>query len=513
MRLALKNIWRLLRIAWILARYDALFPLREARIAPFVIYMADLAPKRRRLGRPGQRLAAALQVLGPSFIKFGQALSTRPDLIGEEVAQDLSELQDQLPPFRGTAARAIVERELNCTIDELFHEFDDEPVAAASIAQVHLAVTTEGEAVAVKVLRPGIERAFAGDLQLFYWLAGLAERALPAWRRLKPLQVIDMFADTVGMEMDLRFEAAAASELRQNFSEDPTFRVPAVDWRRTSRRVLTLQRVEGVNIDERDEIIAAGHDPAEIVAKAARAFFIQVFRDGFFHADLHAGNLMVDRAGCVVAVDFGIMGRLDRDTRRYLAEMLLGFLTGDYERVAKVHFEAGYVPERKSRAAFTQAARSIGEPIMGKPLQEISIAQLLGHLFQVTRDFEMETQPQLLLLQKSLLMAEGLSRRLSPEQNMWVLSQPLIEEWARENLGPEARVRDAVAGALEGIGRLPRLVDRAERALATLEGGLKFDPATVRALRGGRPSRLSGLHVVLGLIAGLLAALVALQLI
>ena len=510
MRRTVKNVWRLVRVTWILGRYDALFLLKDAKIAPSVTWIAGLAPRRRGLGRKGERLAAALQVLGPSFIKFGQALSPRPDLIGEEVAGELSELQDRLPPFSGKAARRIVERELNQPLDALFTEFDIEPVAAASIAQVHLARTIEGDAVAVKILRPGIEDAFARDLELFYWLAVLSERALPSWRRLKPVEVIRTFAESVAMEMDLRIEAAAASEIRENCDDDPMYCVPKVDWQRTSQRVLTLERVEGQSIDEREKLEEAGHDPREILRITAGAFFRQVFRDGFFHADLHAGNLLVDTQGRVNAVDFGIMGRLDRDTRRYLAEMLLGFLLGNYERVAEVHFEAGYVPRHKSKAAFTQAIRSIGEPILGKPLHEISLGQLLGHLFKVTKTFEMETQPQLLLLQKTLLMAEGLCRRLNPDENMWALAQPQIERWARENLGPEARLRDAAAESLAALRRVPRMLERAESALENFENGVI--PNTGAQQGAWRMGRLDGVHAALGLIAALLAALLILQL-
>ncbi|MEE8171644.1 MAG: 2-polyprenylphenol 6-hydroxylase [Alphaproteobacteria bacterium] len=512
MRRTARNIGRLVRVTWILGRYDALFLLKDAKIAPSVTWIAGLAPKRRGLGRQGERLAAALQVLGPSFIKFGQALSTRPDLIGEDVARELSELQDRLPPFSGKAARQIVEREFNQPLDALFAEFDIEPVAAASIAQVHLARTVEGDAVAVKILRPGIEDAFARDLELFYWLAALSERALPAWRRLKPVEVIRTFAESVAMEMDLRIEAAAASEIRENFSDNPMYCVPRVDWQRTSQRVMTLERVEGVSIDEREKLEESGHDPREILKIAAGAFFRQVFRDGFFHADLHAGNLLVDAEGRVNAVDFGIMGRLDRETRRYLAEMLLGFLLGDYERVAEVHFEAGYVPRNKSKAAFTQALRSIGEPILGKPLHEISLGQLLGHLFRVTKTFEMETQPQLLLLQKTILMAEGMCRRLNPEENMWALAQPQIERWARENLGPEARLRDAVAETAAALRRMPRMLERAEMALEKYEKGEPPDDGASRSASVWRKGRLDGVHAALGLIAALLAALLILQL-
>ena len=503
----IKNIWRLLRITWILGRYDALFLLEDANIAPFVTWIAGLAPRRRGLGRPGERLAAALQVLGPSFIKFGQALSTRPDLVGDDVAQELSKLQDRLPPFSSKQAMDIIAREFERPLEKIFSEFDIKPVAAASIAQVHFATTVEGDAVAVKILRPDIEQAFARDMELFYWLAEVSERTMPAWRRLKPVEVIRTFAESVAMEMDLRIEAAAASELRENFADDPMYCVPTVDWQRTSQRVLTLERVEGVPIDEREKIVSSGLDPREILKVASNAFFRQVFSDGFFHADLHAGNLLVDSEGRVLAVDFGIMGRLDRDTRRYLAEMLRGFLIGDYARVAEVHFEAGYVPRQQSKAAFTQAIRAIGEPILGKPLQEISLAQLLGHLFKVTKTFEMETQPQLLLLQKTLLMAEGMCRGLSPEENMWVLAQPQIEAWARENLGPEARLRDAAVETIGALRRVPRMLERAEQALDNLESRAKTNTGT------GRRIRLSGVHAALGIIAGLLVALLVLQLI
>jgi ubiquinone biosynthesis protein len=505
MRRTIKNIWRLLRITWVLGRYDALFLLEDANIAPFVTWIAGLAPRRRGLGRPGERLAAALQVLGPSFIKFGQALSTRPDLVGDDVAQELSELQDRLPPFSSKQAMDIIAREFERPLEEIFSEFDIKPVAAASIAQVHFATTVEGDAVAVKILRPDIEQAFARDMELFYWLAEVSERTMPAWRRLKPVEVIRTFAESVAMEMDLRIEAAAASELRENFADDPMYCVPTVDWQRTSQRVLTLERVEGVPIDEREKIVSSGLDPREILKVASNAFFRQVFSDGFFHADLHAGNLLVDSEGRVLAVDFGIMGRLDRDTRRYLAEMLRGFLIGDYARVAEVHFEAGYVPRQQSKAAFTQAIRAIGEPILGKPLQEISLAQLLGHLFKVTKTFEMETQPQLLLLQKTLLMAEGMCRGLSPEENMWVLAQPQIEAWARENLGPEARLRDAAVETIGALRRVPRMLERAEQALESLESRAKINTGT------GRRIRLSGVHAALGIIAGLLVALLVLQ--
>jgi ubiquinone biosynthesis protein len=481
-----RNLVRLCRIALTLARHDALFPLEGVPGAWPLLALAR-AVRRHSAARPGVRLANALHALGPSFIKLGQMLSTRADLVGEEVAGDLSSLQDRLPPFPAAAARAAIAAGLGHPVATLFQSFDDVPVAAASIAQVHYAVTAEGADVAVKVLRPHIAEAFARDLDLFLWVADLVERSQPALRRLKPVAVVRTFADTVRLEMDLRFEAAAASELRQNLGADPDFRVPAVDWQRTSREVMTLERVAGIPIDERAALVAAGLEPRAILEKAARAFFKQVFRDGFFHADLHPGNLFVAEDGVIVAVDFGIMGRLDRKTRFYLADMLLGFLTGDYRRVAEVHFDAGYVPARQSLDAFTQACRSIGEPIFGRPMHEISLARLLAQLFEVTEQFEMETQPQLLLLQKTMLVAEGVGRILEPTVNMWALAQPLIEEWMRENRGLEARLLDAAGDIARTLERLPALVRNLETAAAGLAaGGLRLDPETVAALGGGR---------------------------
>ncbi len=473
---ALVNFLRLVRVARILARHDALFPLEMLGVAPVVVAVMRRTARRAVPGRPGQRLAAALQALGPSFIKLGQSLAVRADLIGEDIAEDLSALQDRLPPFASDEARRIVERELGAPLDSLFRRFEDRPVAAASIAQVHFAETTEGVRVAVKVLRPGIEAEFRRDIELFYWIARIVERARPAMRRLRPVAVVRTFEETVTLEMDLRLEAAAASELAENFADDPEFRVPAVDWQRTARRVLTLERIEGIPIDEVERLRAAGFDCADIVARSARVFFAQVFRDGFFHADMHPGNMFVAEDGALVPVDFGIMGRLDRRTRNYLADMLLAFLERDYRRVADIHFAAGYVPAHKSRDAFMQACRAIAEPIFGRPQNEISIARLLGQLFHVAETFEMETQPQLLLLQKTMLVAEGLGRRLDPTRNMWLLAQPLIEEWMRENRGPEARLAEAVGEIVLRLERLPAALAKLDQ-LADLvsERGLRLD--------------------------------------
>ena len=479
-----RNAKRLLDIAQLMARHDALFPLEYLNVAPMIVAIARRVSKRDVPARPGQRLATALNEAGPSFIKLGQILATRSDLLGEELAKDLSDLQDHLPPFPGAEARAAIETEFDETIDEMFQSFDDVAVAAASIAQVHFAVTKDDREVAVKVLRPDIEEAFARDLDLLHWIADLVERARPDFRRLKPREIVETLSATVELEMDLRFEAAAAEELSENFEGDEDFVVPTIDWGRTGQRVLTTERIHGISIDDRAAIEAAGHDPVEITAKAARATFKQIFRDGFFHADVHPGNLFVIETGQIAAVDFGIMGRVDIRTRRILGEMLLAFLTRDYRRAAEIHFEAGWVPADQSVDVFTQACRSIADPILDKPQNEISIARLLGQLFQITETFQMETQPQLILLQKTMLVAEGTARTLSPDTNMWMLAKPMIEAWMEETLGPEARIRVAVEGIADAVDKLPRMLEGIEETSAMISGGrVRLHPETIAQLR------------------------------
>ena len=505
-----RHLWRLFGIGRCLARHNALFPLEMLPLPEGVVRLARRLSRQDAPGRPGQRLARALQELGPSFIKLGQSLATRADLLGQGLAADLSQLHDDLPPFEGALARQMIERELGRPIAELFTSFDDRPVAAASIAQVHFGITPAGEEVAIKVLRPGIERRMARDLDFFVWIAAWVERLQPAYRRLKPVKVVETMVMWTRLEMDLRLEAAAASELAENFKDDPAFRVPRIDWQRTARRVLTLERVSGIASDERDALIAAGFDPDHILARAAESFFKQVFRDGFFHGDMHPGNIFIDAEGVLVPVDFGIMGRLDRPTRRYLGEMLLGFLSGDYQRVAEVHFTAGYVPANQDKAAFMQACRAIGEPIRGRPLADISVGRLLGQLFEVSETFAMETQPQLLLLQKTMVVAEGVGRALNPELNMWQLAQPLIEGWIVDNLGPQAQLKSALADGLEVARRLPHLVERGERVLDAIEGGVRLDPRSLDALAARRSSAAERLLpwalclLLTGLLLGLL---------
>lgn len=503
---AFRTLARMLGILWVIARFDLLVYLD----IPGTAILSWLFG-RKSSDRTGVRLSAALAELGPTFIKLGQALSTRADLVGEETAADLSELQDRLAPFPGDQAVRIVEQGLGIPLNQAYQSFDLTPVAAASIAQVHFAVTAEGKDVAVKILRPGIERAFHRDLEMLSRLARWTDALFPSLRRLRLVEVVETLAQSVELEMDLRFEAAAAAEMAENFTGDETFRIPAVDWTRTARRVLTLERVIGLPVDERETLMAQGHDMTEILRKAAQAFFNMVFRDGFFHADLHPGNLFVDHSGNLVAVDFGIMGRVDMETRHFLAEMLIGFLNGNYRKVAEIHFQAGYVPADKSLDAFSQAIRSVAQPILGRPMHEISVARLLGQLFEVTETFAMETQPQLLLLQKSMLVAEGIGRRLDPSINMWELARPLIERWVRQNMGVNARVRTTVTGLAHTLERLPRLLDMAEKSImAVQDGGLRLHPDTVhKALNNSRakPGLLTSLPWVLTAIMAVALAL------
>jgi ubiquinone biosynthesis protein len=484
----LRNFARLWVIGRTLARYDALFLLKIHPAGAFIARVCGLLwwPRKDvRDLRPGLRLALALTALGPTFIKFGQALSTRADLLGEQEAADLSELQDRLPPFPFAQAKQAIEEDFGRPLNTIYASFDETPVAAASIAQVHFAVTVAGTSVAVKVLRPAIKAAFVRDLDLMFWMAEKATRYAPKLRRLKPLEVVQTFAESVNLEMDLRFEAAAAQELKEDFTGSPIFYVPSIDWQLTSERILTMERVSGTRVDDRAAVSALGVDPVQVVRNAAEIFFRMVFDHGFFHADMHPGNLFVTKTGAIIAMDFGIMGRVDSETQKTLGEMLLGFLTRDYKKVADVHVRAGFVPSEKDVDMFAQACRSIAEPILGKPIAEISIAKLLGQLFRVTETFEMQVQPQLLLLQKSMLLAEGVGRNLAPEVNMWELARPLIEGWMRARLGPEGRAVDAVASAIGTLQSLPRVIARMDAITSDIEkGGLRLHPDSARAIMG-----------------------------
>lgn len=461
----LKHSLRLLRIGWTFARHDALFGLEALHLSPVLLWGCRRLARAHRRQRPGQRLSRALQALGPTFIKAGQALSTRGDLIGEDIARDLTELQDKLPPFDSAVARRIVEAQLEAPIAQHFSQFDTDPVAAASIAQVHFAVTTEGRDVAVKILRPEIERAFERDIALMFWLARLVERRRPHYRRLKPVQVVETFAETIRIELDLRFEAAAAEELRANSRNDPDFYVPQVDWNLTRRRVLVTERIRGISAGDIAGLKAASIDLDAVMAKAARAFFNQVFRDGFFHADMHPGNLFVLPDGRLAPVDFGIMGRIDHENQLILAQILWSFLQGDFLKVAQLHHDAGWIPAHVSVAAFAQACRAVGGPIMGKAMNEISAGRLIGQLIAIAQMFEMEAQPHLLLLQKTMMTAEGVGRGLNPSINMWQLSEPLIRDWAKANLSPRARAKTFAHEAVTTLREAPRVLREMKQLL------------------------------------------------
>jgi ubiquinone biosynthesis protein len=463
------------------------------------------------------RLAAALTRLGPSYVKLGQFLATRPDVVGVALARDLETLQDKMAPFPQTEAERAVEAALGKPLPELFASFG-RPVAAASIAQVHRAeVVSDGirRAVAVKVLRPGVERRFKVDLDAFTFAAQLAENLSAEARRLRLIEVVETLNRSVAIEMDLRFEAAALSEMAENTRDDPDFRVPAVDWDRTARDVLTLEWIEATPLSDRVRLETKGFDLKHLARAVIQSFLRHALRDGFFHADMHPGNLFVDDAGELVAVDFGIMGRLGPKERRFLAEILLGFITRDYRRTAEVHFEAGYVPPHHSVASFAQAIRAIGEPIHNRTAEEISMAKLFMLLFEVTGLFDMRARPELLLLQKTMVVVEGVARALDPKLDMWTVAEPVVREWIARHLGPAGRLEGAAEGAIE-VGRLlgdvPQLLSRGavlmERLDAITRDGLVLAPETVTDIGRAEARRNRWSTVALWIIAALLAWLI-----
>lgn len=404
----------------------------------------------------------ALTALGPAYIKFGQILSTRPDIVGEELAEQLKYLQDKLPPFPVETAKRMVEDELGISVPVEFSEFS-EPVAAASIAQVHRArLADTGEEVAVKVLRPGIERAFRKDIDAFWFAAQAIELISPASRRLRPKDVIAHFEGVVMGELDLRLEAAAAAEFAANTETDAGFRVPKPVWALSSRNVMTLGWAEGIALADNAALDAAGHDRVALGARVLELFLSHALRDGYFHADMHQGNLKVGADGAIIAYDFGIMGRLDDYTRRVYAEILFGLIRKDYRRVAEVHFEAGYVPADRDIDEFARALRVVGEPIFGMEASRISMARLLAYLFEVTERFGMQTRTELILLQRTMVVVEGVARGLDPHINIWQVARPVVEGYIKTNIGPRALLRDLVQTA-QVLGRfgpkLPALVE------------------------------------------------------
>ncbi|CTQ49525.1 2-polyprenylphenol 6-hydroxylase [Jannaschia donghaensis] len=466
------NIWRLIRTGATFEKTGAMEVVLEQMEAPRSLRVAAriLGWPFKWLGYSGDPtlppVTRALTALGPSYIKLGQILSTRPDFVGSDLALQLRVLQDKLPPFPTAQAREMVERDLGMPVDAIFSEFS-EPVAAASIAQVHQArLVGDARKVAVKVLRPGIARAFARDIDAFYLAARMIELLSPSARRLRPMDVIAHFDATVQQELDLRTEAAAAGEFAATTARDDGFTVPQVDWNLSGRAVMTMEWAEGIQMADIDAIDAAGHDRVVLADRVLQVFLRHALRDGYFHADMHQGNLKVAPSGDIIALDFGIMGRLDEYTRRVYAEILMGFIRKDYRRVAEVHFEAGYVPADRDIDQFAQALRAVGEPIFGMDASRISMGRLLAYLFEVTERFGMETRTELILLQRTMVVVEGVARTLNPHMNIWQAAGPEVERYIRENLGPRAFARDLAktARVLARFGpHLPRAVEDALR--------------------------------------------------
>ena len=465
------NILRLIRTGATFERTGAMRVVLAALDAPPSLRIAA-----RILGWPFKWLGykgdpalppatRALTALGPAYIKFGQLLSTRPDVVGDELALQLRVLQDKLPPFSTAVAKETVARELGVDVEEQFSAFSDS-VAAASIAQVHKACLADsGEEVAVKVLRPRIEQAFRRDIDAFYFAARVIETLAPATRRLRPMDVIAHFEGVVTAELDLRLETASAAEFAANTEGDIGFFVPSVIWELSSRRVMTLAWVDGIPAGEVEAIKAAGHDTDVIGERIMTVFLSHALRDGYFHADMHQGNLKVADDGTLVALDFGIMGRIDEYTRRVYAEILFGFIRKDYRRVAEVHFEAGYVPADRDVDEFARALRAVGEPIFGMEASRISMGRLLSYLFEVTERFGIQTRTELILLQRTMVVVEGVARSLSPHLNMWTVARPIVEKYISDNVGPRALARD-LANTARVVGRFgPRLPQLAEAAL------------------------------------------------
>jgi ubiquinone biosynthesis protein len=454
------HVWRLLKWGRVLARHGALRGIeRDPNTPPPVRRLCRLARFGARVPEV-PRYAEAFQAIGPAAIKLGQALATRPDLIGVEAANDLARLQDSLPPAPFAQIRPAIEQALGRPLEQVFAEVDEVPVGAASIAQVHRAVTTEGKQVAIKVLRPNIEEDFASAMETYEWAAAQVEAMGGEAARLRPRLVVATFRQWTNRELDLRQEAASASELKQNLVAETGFHVPEIDWSRTARRVMTLEWIDGIKLTDRRKLIEAGHDVKTLAATLVRVFLRQAVVDGFFHADLHQGNLFALPDGRLAAIDFGIMGRIDRQARVWLAEILYGLLTGNYRRVAEIHFEAQYVPPHHNMEEFATALRAVGEPMRGLAAKDVSLGQMLDGLFKITRDFDMPTQPHLLLLQKTMVMEEGVATWLDPDINMWETAEPFLTEWARSELGPEARLADGLIQGARLLRKLPDLVRR-----------------------------------------------------
>ncbi|MBV9287092.1 MAG: 2-polyprenylphenol 6-hydroxylase [Hyphomicrobiales bacterium] len=502
---AIGHSLRLARAGFVFAREGAFVGVDPGLVPPvsrLPLALANLIAKRNVRGLAG--LSRAIGRLGPSYVKMGQFLSTRPDIVGAKVALELETLQDRVTPMTRQEAIGIIEAAFGAPIDGLYESFG-EPVAAASIAQVHrAAVRTSGgpRPVAVKVLRAGVERRFARDLSDMFFAARLAERLAPELRRLRLVEVGETLARSVRMEMDFRLEAAAASEFAENSRKDPEIRAPSVDWDRTTREVMTMEWIEGVPLTDPERLTGLGYDPRELARALIQTFLRHALRDGFFHADMHQGNFFVDESGRIAAVDFGIMGRLGRKERRFLAEVLFGFIRRDYRRVAEVHFEAGYVPRAHRIEDFAQALRAIGEPIHSRTADQISMAKLLTLLFDITALFDMTTRVELVMLQKTMVVVEGVARKLDPQLNMWSTSEPVVGAWIAENLGPRSRIEDAA----QNMSSIAAFLAEAPKRLEDIAVRLETAAAGTAAKQLERNVPRSALvYVFVGFFLGLVA--------
>jgi len=508
---ALTHTLRLARAGYVFAR-EGVFGFADPSTMPpqaqFAVRMARLIE--RRGAATSGRLSRALTRLGPTYVKLGQFLATRPDVVGITMARDLENLQDRLPPFPQAQAEAVVVTAFDKPVSEVFASFG-ESVAAASIAQVHRAeVEKDGirTTVAVKVLRPNVGGRFRHDLSDFMFAARKIEAISVEARRLRPIEIVDTLSRSVAMEMDLRLEAAALSEMAENTKDDHEFRIPTVDWDRTSHHVLTMEWIDGIALNDRAKLEAAQIDLPDLGRKVIQNFLRHALRDGFFHADMHPGNLFVDDTGRLVAVDFGIMGRLGLKERRFLAEILLGFITRDYRRVAEVHFEAGYVPAHHSVENFAQAIRAIGEPIHNRAADEISMAKLLSLLLEVTGLFDMRTRPELIMLQKTMVVVEGVARGFDPKLDIWTTADPVVREWIARNLGPLGQIEGVVHGAGDLGKVLAGLPAIAARSVAVLNqfdqmtrDGLVLSPETIAAIGKAEAKRTRWQTAALWVIA------------
>jgi ubiquinone biosynthesis protein len=478
----LRAYFRLVRAGFVLAREGALsIPgTLPPALAPlrFGIWAGRLVerPSVRRTGHV-ERLNRALNRLGPTYVKFGQTLATRPDVVGPQVANDLAGLQDKMEPFDPALVPVILAQALEGKAAELTEL--SPPVAAASIAQVHKArlVPASGQPriVAVKVLRPGVQERFMADIESFYAAARLAEGLVRSTRRLRPTEVVETLDRSARLELDLRLEAASISEMAENIKGDTGFSIPAVSWDHVAQNVLTTSWVDGIPIRDHAALDAAGIDRKALASKLLQNFLRHAIRDGFFHADMHPGNLFADRVtGDLIAVDFGIMGRINRRERRFLADILYGFITRNYRLVAERHFDIGYVPKNQSVDDFALAIRSIGEPLHGRTASDISMARVLGQLFTITDLFSMQTRPELVLLQKSMVLVEGVARALDPNLDIWTVAEPVVGDWLRKEAGPPGRIEDLKENfkvIAEAAGRLPVIAAQAELALADYHAG------------------------------------------